>query len=173
MSSLLYTAAGALVLAVVALLLLGARDHHDGPAMNFHAIDDTLSTGGHFVGDGLDRLAADGLEVVIDLRPEDAGPRRQRVTAKGIEYVHVPVSWEAPEAGDFERFAKALAEHRDRKVLVQCAANYRASAMTYLYRTLIDEVPERSARPDLEQVWEPNRRWRKYMAEVTEAHAAR
>lgn len=173
MSSLPIQVSGAIALTAIAFLLLAARDHHKGPAMNFHVIDDKLSTGGHFVGDGLARLADEGLEVVIDLRPADAGPRRGRVVERGVEYVHVPVSWEDPQRSDFDDFAKALAQHRDKRVLVQCAANYRASAMTYLYRTLLGDVPEADARRDLETVWEPNRRWRRYIEDVSASFDAR
>lgn len=138
--------------------------------MNYHRIDESLATGGHFVGDGLDELADAGLQVVIDLRPEDADTRRKRVQERGIEFVHVPVSWEDPQPGDFDRFQKALAERSNKNVLVQCAANYRASAMTYLYRALVEGTPEAQARKDLTEVWSPNKRWRKYIAVVMATH---
>ena len=41
-------------------------DDHTGPVMNYHRIDDRLVTGGHVVGDGLDQLAQEGVQVVPD-----------------------------------------------------------------------------------------------------------
>ena len=41
----------------------------------------------------------------------------------------------------------------ERRTLVHCFANFRASAFTYLYRTLRLGVPEAEARADLETIW--------------------
>ena len=84
-----------------------------------------------------------------------------------------------PGAGGFElrlsrsRFyglfrGQPLFFHADH-VLVQCAANYRASAMTYLYRVVVEKVDEASAAEDLHAVWTPseeNQRWSDYVAEI-------
>ena len=172
MSTRIASMVAAVALAALVFLLMGAKDPHDGATMNHHVIDASLATGGHFVGDGLDQLAEGGLEVVIDLRPEDPAKRRARVTERGITYVHVPVSWEDPKPADFDRFRKALDAHRERNVLIQCAANYRASAMTYLYRTLVEAVPPEQARKDLDAVWRLNGTWREYVEEVIPTHTA-
>ena len=64
------------ILGSVVVLLLGqinhafAQDAHSGPAMNYRVIDERLATGGHFLDDGLDKLVASGVTVVIDLRVE-------------------------------------------------------------------------------------------------------
>ena len=61
-----------------------------------------------------------------------------------------------------------MSEHRDDHVFVQCAANYRASAMTYLYRVVVENVPEDEATEDLHAVWDPddNDTWRAYIDDV-------
>lgn len=156
-------------LAAIAAQPACAADPHAGPAMNYHRIDATLTTGGHFVGDGLAQLAKEGVEVVIDLRPEDADEHRASVEAAGLTYVHVPVSWTDPQIRDFKNFAESLRTHRDSHVLVQCAANYRASAMTYLYRSLVEATDRHDARGDMVAVWKPNRRWRQYIESVESA----
>ena len=90
-----------------------------------------------------------------------------------MKYVHVPVSWDDPRPEQFERFREAMDAHGESALLVQCAANYRASAMTYLYRTLVAGDEESEARADMEAVWKPNRRWRDYMAGVRERSVER
>ena len=59
--------------------------------------------------------------------------------------------------------------HRDDHVLVQCAANYRASAMTYLYRVVMEKVDEEEAAKDLYAVWTPSEeseKWVDYIEEI-------
>ena len=61
-----------------------------------------------------------------------------------------------------------MREHRNDHVLVQCAANYRASAMTYLYRVVVENVPEDEAKEDLHAVWDPNENeaWSEYINDI-------
>jgi protein tyrosine phosphatase (PTP) superfamily phosphohydrolase (DUF442 family) len=141
-------------------------DEHEGPVMNYHRIDQRLVTGGHFVDDGLATLKAEGVTVVIDLRDKPPGGQQARLAREGIEWISVPVEWENPEPADFERFRAAMQAHRGDHVLVQCSANYRASAMTYLYRVVVEQVDENAAAIDLHAVWTPNeesKKWSDYI----------
>ena len=146
-----------------------AQSEHGGPAMNFHEIGERLVTGGHFVGDGLSELHGKGVNVVIDLRDKPPEGQEARLDKYGMEWINVPVVWKDPRPEDFERFVEAMKDRESDYVFVQCQANYRASAMTYLYRVLVAEVPEETARRDLNAVWEPEGRWREYMDDVIEA----
>ena len=67
-----------------------------------------------------------------------------------------------------------MSAHENDHVLVQCAANYRASAMTYLYRVVADGVSEEDASSDLLAVWNPdeNKVWRQFIDAVKEAAAS-
>ena len=80
-----------------------------------------------------------------------------------MKYINIPVVWRSPERKDFEAFRKAMAKHADDNVIVQCQANYRASAFTYMYRVLDAEVPEADARKDMNVVWEPEGKWKDYV----------
>ena len=40
-------------------------------------------------------------------------------------------------------------------MFVHCFANMRASAFVYLYRTLVEGVPEAEARGTMSEVWDP------------------
>lgn len=158
-----------LLLALAMVLLMPTAngeansDPHHGPAMNFHVIDERLATGGHFVGEGLEAIVARGVTVVIDLRPEPPEGQAQRLVAHGIEWIHIPVAWQAPRREDFAAFAAAMQAHAGEKVFVQCQANYRASTMTYLYRIKFDGLAEPAARKDLDAVWQPDDTWRAYI----------
>jgi len=146
-----------------------ADRHHSGPAMNYHVIDESLATGGHFVDDGLEHLAEQGLALVIDLREHPPEQSARQLAALGIDYENVPVSWKKPTLSQYEQFRDVLLKNRDRQVLVQCAANYRASAMTYLFRVLEENIEVEQATADRASVWELNDNWRKYLADVIAA----
>jgi len=152
---------------------VAAQDHgdmeHDGLAMNFHRVSPKLATGGHFTGDGIAALAEQGVSVVIDLRDQPPEDQEERLAAAGIRWINVPVVWKAPHPDDFEAFSRFMSENDDESILVQCQANYRASAMTYLYRVTKGGVPEPEARKDLNAIWTPEGTWEEYIDEILES----
>ena len=58
----------------------------------------------------------------------------------GMDYVHIPVIWDQPTAADFYAFAGSMQRDADRKTLLHCQVNYRASAFSFLYRVLYENV---------------------------------
>lgn len=144
---------------------------HSGPVMNYHRVNERLVTGGHLVDDGAAALGEQGVTVVIDLRDSSPSGEEKRLAEHGIKWINVPVEWRDPKSADFDRFSEVMREHQGDHVMVQCAANYRASAMTYLYRVVVDDVSEEEARNDLLAVWDPdeNDTWREYIREVKAA----
>lgn len=144
---------------------------HSGPVMNYHRVDDRLVTGGHLIDDGAMLLREQGVKVVIDLRDDSPAGEKERFAAQGIEWINVPVAWRKPLMGNFERFSAVMQEHQDEHIMVQCAANYRASAMTYLYRVSVEGIDESEAREDLNAVWDPeeNDTWRRFIDDVNAA----
>jgi protein tyrosine phosphatase (PTP) superfamily phosphohydrolase (DUF442 family) len=143
-------------------------EEHSGPVMNYHRVNDRLVTGGHLLDGGTATLKEQGVKVVIDLRDEPPSGEKERFAKQGIEWINIPVEWSDPRAADFDRFSASMREHQQDHVLVQCAANYRASAMTYLYRVVVENVPEEEAEEDLHAVWNPdeNDTWRDYINDI-------
>ena len=78
----------------------------------------------------------------------------------GMDYVQVPVIWDAPTVSDFYAFAGAMQREPERKTLLHCQANYRASAFAFLYRVLYLDVPMAEAKADMNEIWTPNETWR-------------
>lgn len=142
------------------------NDAHQGPAMNFHRINPRLATGGHFMDDGVNVLAKEGVSLVIDLRDQPPEDQQQRLAASGVRWINVPVVWAKPRREDFEAFSRLMLEHEGENILVQCQANYRASAMTYLYRVTVEGVKEQDARKDLNAIWTPEGTWEAYIDEI-------
>jgi len=153
---------------------VAAQDHrdmaHHGPAMNFHRVSPDLATGGHLTDGGIAALSKQGVSLVIDLRDEPPEDQEQRMAAAGIRWINVPVVWKAPLRDDFEEFSRLMSENEAESVFVQCQANYRASAMTYLYRVTKEGVPESEARKDLEAIWTPEGTWEDYIDLILETN---
>ncbi len=131
---------------------------------NYHEVDETLATGGHVMAPQVEELEQAGFDLVVNLATvaEDHnasdGPA---IAAEGITYVHIPVPWSEPTLADLDMFFAVMDARGERKTLVHCMANYRASAFVYLYRTLRQGVPDAQARKDLEVIWDQEA-WREY-----------
>jgi len=167
-SKLILVATGSLALLGSGFVAAQMDSSHSGPVMNYHRVDDRLVTGGHLLDGGTVALKQQGVQVVIDLRDDSPSGEEERFADQGIEWINIPVEWRNPKKADFDRFSEAMREHQDDHVLVQCAANYRASAMTYLYRVVVEKVPEGEAAVDLYAVWDPNDNdtWREYVNDI-------
>ncbi len=55
--------------------------------------------------------------------------------------------------------------HRDDKVLVHCAANYRASVFTGLYLYAAGTLDEDALHTFIEDVWQPDAVWEQFIDE--------
>ncbi len=125
--------------------------------LNFLPIDERLATAGQPTREQFAQIAAAGYGLVINLAPSDSSnaiPDEQgAVAAAGMDYVHIPVSWQAPQLEDLTRFFAVMEQNRERKVFVHCAMNLRVSSFVYLYRVLRGGVPEPAAAVPLNEMW--------------------
>lgn len=86
----------------------------------------------------------------------------------GMDYIHIPVDWNNPTARDFYAFADTMQRNRDRKTLLHCQVNARATAFSFLYRVVHEGVPLAEAKADMNSIWQPNETWRDLIFEVLE-----
>ena len=156
--------------AIAALLscsTLGALAQPTLQAPNVVAISPNLVTSGQPDAAELAGLSRQGFGAVISLSPptvhsavrgEDEIVRRQ-----GLEFVNIPVNFGNPTEADFRAFVEALNRLRDRKVLVHCEVNMRASTMTFLYRVSVDHDDPEEAYKSVARVWSPHGVWKALM----------
>lgn len=104
---------------------------------NYLSVDDRLATSGQPSADQLRAAAAAGCEAVINLATErstNALPAEgDLVRSLGMAYIHIPVEWDNPTAEDFAAFEQAMRQLSTARVLLHCAANFRATAFYALY----------------------------------------
>lgn len=151
-----------------ALLVLGSlarAQAGDGlAAPNVVEISPRLVTSGQPSAAALAQLKALGFDAVIYLAPptvHDAVRDEQLiVTRQGLAFINIPIRFDHPTEADFATFAAVLGALADRKVLVHCQVNMRASAMVFLYRSVVLKEPPQQAQEAMARVWSPDGAWR-------------
>lgn len=115
-------------------------------------------------------IAAEGFEVVINLGlhgnpgyslEDEPGT----VQSLGMEYIHIPVQWEAPSPQDLSAFCSAMNRCQGRRIWVHCAANMRVTAFVGLYRANVLGWERSEAFALMESVWSPNPLWARFIEE--------
>jgi uncharacterized protein (TIGR01244 family) len=106
--------------------------------LNWRVIEDGLFSSGQPCAADWLRLAADGLEVVVNLRPDAEQPgidERADVERAGLEYHSLPIG-SARDLGteNVTAFRNLLVALRGRPVLVHCGSGNRVGAMFALAR---------------------------------------
>ncbi len=104
---------------------------------NYHKVDDAVTTSGQPTIPQLESAAKEGVVTIINLGllgqsyslEDEAG----LVRSLGMDYYHIPVDWENPTEENFADFENLLNRLPAGKMLIHCAANYRASAFYALY----------------------------------------
>jgi protein tyrosine phosphatase (PTP) superfamily phosphohydrolase (DUF442 family) len=142
---------------------------------NFQVVSEQLASAGQIGYEQIPLLRDEGYDVVVNLAVADEDRNAREgflVTQSGLTYVHIPVEWEQPQLSDVEMFFDVMRANRGRKVFVHCFANMRASAFVYLYRTLVEDVPEAEARATMDEVWDPReqRQWADLIERVKSAY---
>lgn len=140
-------------------------------ARNFRQVDERLLTAGQPNETQLADAARQGVTVVINLALHD-DPRYSLadeagcVSGLGMEYVHIPVRFNAPTEEDLRAFLEAMDAHKGEKVLVHCAANYRVTAFVGLYRVLCEGWTADKAFEPMRSVWEPDPVWKEFIGNI-------
>lgn len=88
----------------------------------------------------------------------------------GMGYLHIPVDFDSPRMDEFETFATYLLGAPEKRTLLHCQVNYRATAFSFLYRVIYDEVTVADAKADMNTVWQPDAVWRDFIFMVLGEH---
>lgn len=143
-------------------------------APNVVVIEPNLVTSGQPTAASLSALAKEGFEAVIYLAPlsvPDAVKNEAELLAtQGIEFVHIPIPFGAPTEAHFEQVSAALSRLKNKKVLVHCQVNMRASTMVFLYRVLRRNETAFTAYDAVAQIWSPQGPWKELAQGLLRKH---
>lgn len=133
-------------------------------APNVVVVSDRLVTAGQPTARTLAALSAQGFGAVISLvppgMPDAVAGEEQIVRGQGLEFVNIPIAFNRPTQADVDAFFAAMERLGDRKLLVHCQVNMRASSMVFLHRVIVRrEEPER-AYEQVARVWSPSGPWK-------------
>lgn len=163
-------ALGALALAAAGAAAAEGPAPELGEIVNFRQYSETFASAGQPTREQLQALADHGFERVVYIaftgNPNALADEDQVVKGAGMEYMHVPVDFAAPLPDDFYAFADSMRRDADKKTLLHCQVNFRASAFGFLYRVIYEDVPVAEAKADMNSVWRPNEVWRDFIFEV-------
>jgi protein tyrosine phosphatase (PTP) superfamily phosphohydrolase (DUF442 family) len=140
-------------------------------AYNFRRIHERLTTSGFVTAAHLEHLHDEGYAAVINLLPDGhdlALVDEARILAEqGVDYVYLPVDFDAPTAADLDAFTDALDARLDQKVHVHCAANYRVTAFYSLYARRRGLWTAAEADRLVGEIWNPAEHpaWAAFLAE--------
>lgn len=138
--------------------------------VNFRQYSPVFASSGQPSREQFATIAANGFERVVYI----AFSNNQNALADadlvvkglGMEYMQVPVDFDKPLPADFYAFADSMQRNTDKKTLLHCQVNARASAFSFLYRVLYEGVPIVEAKADMNTVWQPNEVWRDFIFAV-------
>ncbi len=138
--------------------------------VNFRQYSDTFASAGQPTREQFQAIADAGFERIVYIaftNNQNAVPDADQVVkGLGMEYMHVPVDFSNPLPADFYAFADSMQRDTDKKTLLHCQVNARATAFSFLYRVIYDDVPVAEAKADMNTVWQPNEVWRDFIFEV-------
>ena len=137
--------------------------------INFYKIADTLACSGQPTEAQVKDLAAQQFRVVVNLGLSDAKyslpDEASLVENSGMDYCHIPVLFDNPQIDDLVAFIDYMNKHVGEKILVHCAANYRASCFTALYLYYIKDISREEIDDLVGNVWQPDHVWQSFLEE--------
>lgn len=138
--------------------------------VNFRQYSDSFASAGQPTLEQFTTLKENGFERIVYIaftnNPNALPDEDQVVKGLGMEYMQVPVDFNNPLPSDFYAFADSMRRNTDKKTLLHCQVNARATAFSFLYRVIYEGVPVAAAKTDMNTVWQPNPVWRDFIFAV-------
>jgi protein tyrosine phosphatase (PTP) superfamily phosphohydrolase (DUF442 family) len=145
-----------------------------GAAPNIVEISPRLATSGQPTAEALADLRAQGFDAVVYLAPptvSDAVRDEAAIVGRqGLVFLNIPIRFDAPTEQDLEAFAAVLKGLGERRVLVHCQINLRASSLVFFYRVIAAKEDPARAYDAVAAVWSPESTWKRYLQTMLRKH---
>lgn len=137
---------------------------------NFRQYSPVFASAGQPTREQFTTIKENGFERVVYIaftnNPNAVADEDTVVKGLGMEYMQIPVDFNNPLPADFYAFADSMRRNTDKKTLLHCQVNARATAFSFLYRVIFENVPVAAAKADMNTVWQPNEVWRDFIFTV-------
>ena len=135
--------------------------------LNWRRWNRKLTTSGQPTENQLGAIRALGATQVVNLglHSHDKALKDESGTVSGLgmTYVHIPVDFAAPTAGDFQRFCQAMGDAEGANVHIHCIVNARVTAFLYRYQRDVLREEQKRAAALMETVWRPGGVWAAFL----------
>ena len=111
------------------------------PIRNFVQVNKEFCTGGQPRLEHLEKLKADGVKAIINLRPASehrAAEEEAKAKELGLRYFNIPVVFGDPKDEQVTEFLKILDSAENRPAFIHCASAIRVGAFWMIRRVLRD-----------------------------------
>jgi protein tyrosine phosphatase (PTP) superfamily phosphohydrolase (DUF442 family) len=138
--------------------------------LNQIQMTETISTSGQPTREQFSQIAEAGFKAVVNLgmpNSDNAIPDEGKVvTELGMQYVHIPVPFDNPNADHLKSFLHTMRGLEGERVWVHCVVNARVSAFMYQYLRFEKGYEVDAAKNDLLKSWEPEMDavWKRFMS---------
>src|SRR5688500_2995630 len=143
-------------IAIALMCVSATRAQEDpGPIRNFLRVNDQFCTGGQPRLEHLEKLKADGVKAIINLRrPTEHRADEEEAKAKelGLRYFNIPVSVGDPKDEQADEFLKITDDPANRPAFIHCTAAIRVGAFWMIRRALRDGFSIEEAEADAKKV---------------------
>ena len=126
---------------LITLLLLTFPQENTDSIRNFLRINDQFCTGGQPRLEHLEKLKAEGVKAIINLRqPSEHRAAEEESKAKelGLRYFNIPVVYANPKEEQVTEFLKITDDAQNRPAFIHCTAAIRVGAFWMIRRVLRD-----------------------------------
>src|SRR3569832_2169222 len=143
-------------LLLISLITLSSAMAQDpGEIRNFLRVNKDFCTGGQPKLEHLEKLKADGVKAIINLRqPSEHRAAEEEAKAKelGLKYFNIPVAYGNPNEEQAAEFLKITDDPANRPAFIHCTAAIRVGAFWMIRRVLRDGWKIEDAEKEAEKV---------------------
>jgi uncharacterized protein (TIGR01244 family) len=144
------------------------------PIRNFVRISDEFCTGAQPRLEHLEKLKADGVKSILNLRPAGehrAAEEEAKVKELGLRYFNIPVVFGEPKEEQVEEFLKITDDTENRPIFIHCAAGIRVAAFWMIRRVVRDEWTLEAAEQEADKIGlRESPHWKEFARKYIEAH---
>ena len=136
-------------------VLSAAAQQETPPIRNFVRVNDQFCTGAQPRLEHLEKLKAEGVKAVINLRlPSEhrAGEEEAKAKELGLRYFNIPVVFAEPKEEQATEFLKITDDPENRPAFIHCAGAVRVGAFWMIRRVLRDGWTVEKAEEEAEKI---------------------
>jgi protein tyrosine phosphatase (PTP) superfamily phosphohydrolase (DUF442 family) len=130
---------------------------------NFVQLTKNFGTAGQPHEKQFDVIASSGYQHVINLampdHPDSIPYEGSLVTSLGMNYIHIPVPFDAPKPKHVKYFCSIMSAFSKQKTFIHCIMNYRVSAFMYHYLSKVEKMDIQRSTSTIFDIWEPDPIW--------------